>query len=219
MIALEAVTVRAGTFELRDLSFELAAGTYGVLMGRTGSGKTTLLEAICGLRAVQSGRILLHGGDVTRLPPAARGVGFVPQEGALFGHLTVREHLEFALRIRRKPPEAVASRVEELATWLELGPLLDRLPAGLSGGETQRVALGRALSFGPRILCLDEPLSALDDDSRDGICRVLETLCARTGVTVLHITHNAAEAARLADVLLRLHHGFLTVHPAPGSRP
>jgi len=209
VIRLEQVSVRAGSFLLRDLSLSVPAGAYAVLMGRTGSGKTTLLEAICGLRAVSAGRILLAGTDVTALPPAERGVGFVPQDGALFRHLTVREHLEFALVIRRWPRERIATRVAELAGWLGLNALLDRRPAGLSGGETQRVALGRALSFQPRILCLDEPLSALDDESRAGICTVLEDVCAHTGVTALHITHNLAEAERLADCLLLLKDGRL----------
>ena len=209
MIRLEQVSVRAGSFLLRDLSLSVPAGASAVLMGRTGSGKTTLLEAICGLRAVSAGRILLAGTDVTALPPAERGVGFVPQDGALFRHLTVREHLEFALVIRRWPRERIATRVAELAGWLGLNALLDRRPAGLSGGETQRVALGRALSFQPRILCLDEPLSALDDESRAGICTVLEDVCAHTGVTALHITHNLAEAERLADCLLLLKDGRL----------
>lgn len=209
MIRLEQVSVHVGGFQLRDVSLSVPAGAYAVLMGRTGSGKTTLLEAICGLRAVSAGRILLGGTDVTALPPAERGVGFVPQDGALFQHLTVREHLEFALVIRRWPRERIATRVTELAGWLGLDPLLDRRPAGLSGGETQRVALGRALSFQPRILCLDEPLSALDDESRAEICSVLETVCAHTGVTALHITHNLAEAERLADCLLLLKDGRL----------
>ncbi|MCW5558674.1 MAG: ABC transporter ATP-binding protein [Verrucomicrobiae bacterium] len=217
MIVLDQVTVAAGAFELRDVSFAVPTGSYAALMGRTGSGKTTLLEAICGLRTVTSGRILLHGRNVTRLPPADRGVGFVPQEGALFRHLTVREHLEFALVIRKQPPDAIRSRVAELASWLGLEPLLDRRPQGLSGGETQRVALGRALSFQPAVLCLDEPLSALDDESREATCAVLETLRARTGVTVLHITHNLAEANRLADIRLRIHHGKI-LPDIPGPR-
>lgn len=218
MISLERVTVGVGRFELREISFSLRSGAYGVLMGRTGSGKTTLLEAICGLRPVRAGRIRLQDQDVTDLPPAARGIGFVPQEGALFGHLTVRQHLEFALVIRRWNPERIRVRVGELAEWLGLEALLDRLPLGLSGGETQRVALGRALSFQPGILCLDEPLSALDDESRADICTVLEGVRTRTGVTVLHITHNLAEAERLADTLLRLHHGSIDIQIPPASR-
>lgn len=215
MISLERVTVGVGGFELREVSFSLPSGAYGVLMGRTGSGKTTLLEAICGLRPIRSGRIVLQDRDVTDLPPASRGVGFVPQEGALFSHLTVRQHLEFALVVRQWPAEKIRVRVNELAGWLGLQALLDRHPVGLSGGETQRVALGRALSFQPGILCLDEPLSALDDDSRAEICSVLDTVCAHTGVTVLHITHNLAEAGRLADTLLRLHHGTVEVQIPP----
>lgn len=209
MIHLEQVSVRVGSFQLRDLSLSVPAGAYAVLMGRTGSGKTTLLEAICGLRAVSAGRILLGGTDVTGLPPSGRGVGFVPQDGALFHHLTVREHLEFALEIRRWTRERIAARVDELADWLGLNSLLDRRPQGLSGGETQRVALGRALSFQPRILCLDEPLSALDDESRAEICSMLATVCAHSGVTALHITHNRDEAERLADCLLLLKDGRL----------
>ena len=218
VIALEQVTVGIGGFELRQISFTIPEGGYGVLMGRTGSGKTTLLEAICGLRPIRSGIIRLHGRDVTHLSPAERGVGFVPQDGALFGHLTVREHLEFALVIRNWSPAAMRDRVEELSAWLGLTHLLHRKPAGLSGGETQRVALGRALSFQPAVLCLDEPLSALDDESRTEICSVLETIHQRTRVTVLHITHNHAEADRLASTLLRIHEGTIHLQVPPASR-
>ncbi len=216
MIRLEQVSVQVGGFRLRDVSLSVPKGAYAVLMGRTGSGKTTLLEAICGLRPVTAGNIRLGGTDVTALPPAARGVGLVPQDGALFRHLTVRQHLEFALVIRRWPVERIRARVDELAGWLGLTPLLDRLPAGLSGGETQRVALGRALSFQPAILCLDEPLSALDDVTRAEVCSVLESVRARTGVTALHITHNLAEAERLADCLLLLNDGRIESRPAHG---
>ena len=101
----------------------------------------------------------------------------------------------------------MAARVEALAGWLGIGGLLGRLPAGLSGGEARRVALGRALSFHPRVLCLDEPLSALDDETREGVCGLLEETRRREGVTVLHITHSRSDAARLADVMLRLRDG------------
>lgn len=209
MITLDRLSVHAGAFSLREISLTIPAGAYAVLMGRTGSGKTTLLEAICGLRTVDSGRILLGQEDVTHRPPGSRGVGFVPQDGALFQHLTVRQHLEFALVVRQWSRERIDARVDELAGWLGLSSLLDRLPAGLSGGETQRVALGRALSFQPRILCLDEPLSALDDTSRAEVCVVLESIRRHTGVTALHITHNLSEAQRLGDCVLRLHEGSI----------
>lgn len=212
MIDAEQLAVQAGSFRLDGVSFSVPAGAYAVLMGRTGSGKTTLLEAVCGLRPVLAGRLRLDGREVTHCPPARRGIGFVPQEAALFAHLTVRQHLEFALVVRRWERPRIDTRVAELADWLRLGPLLARLPHGLSGGEAQRVALGRALAAHPAILCLDEPLSALDDDTRDDICAVLEDLRRRARVTVLHITHNRREAARLADVVLLLENGRIVPH-------
>ncbi len=207
VISLQAVALRAGVFELREISFEVDRGEYAVLMGRTGSGKTTLLEAICGLRPVASGAIRLMGQDVTRLGPGSRGIGYVPQDRALFQTMTVREHLAFALVIRKWNRTDIAARVTDLARLLGLSALLDRKPAGLSGGESQRVALGRGLSFRPQILCLDEPLSALDDETREEMYALLKTVRERTGVTTLHVTHHLGEAQCLADRILRLQEG------------
>jgi ABC-type sugar transport system ATPase subunit len=209
MIRLDRITLRAGTFHLRELSLEIPAGSHTVLMGRTGSGKTTLLEGICGLRPVLTGSVRIGGRDVTHLPPGERGIGLVPQDGALFDHLTVRQHLGFALEVRGWSADRREARSRELADWLHLGPLLDRLPAGLSGGERQRVALGRALSFEPAVLCLDEPLSALDDETRQGILGLLSGLRSRAAITTLHITHNRSEAEQLADRILHLRDGRL----------
>ena len=209
MISLRHITVQAGGFQLRDLSMEIPTGSHTALMGRTGSGKTTLLEGICGLRSIRSGSIWIGDREVTNLPPGQRCIGLVPQDGALFDHLTVRQHLEFALEVRGWVPERRESRSRELAEWLSLTPLLDRLPAGMSGGERQRVALGRALAFHPPVLCLDEPLSALDDQTRGEIVAVLTEIRNRTGITILHITHNRSEAERLADRILHLRDGRL----------
>jgi ABC-type sugar transport system ATPase subunit len=209
MISLRHITVQAGGFQLRDLSMEIPTGSHTALMGRTGSGKTTLLEGICGLRSIRSGSIWIGDREVTNLPPGQRGIGLVPQDGALFDHLTVRQHLEFALEVRGWVPERRETRSRELAEWLSLTPLLDRLPAGMSGGERQRVALGRALAFNPPVLCLDEPLSALDDQTRGEIVAVLTEIRNRTGITILHITHNRSEAERLADRILHLRDGRL----------
>src|SRR4051812_42480304 len=170
-------------------------------MGRTGCGKTTLLEAVCGLRPVRAGRIRLGTADVTHLPPADRGIGYVPQDLALFPAHTVRGHLGFALEVRGRPRAEVDGRVAELADLLGLGGLLDRTPDGLSGGEAQRVALGRALAFRPSVLLLDEPLSALDEDTRAGMYDLLRAVQRQTGVTTLHVTHSRAEAKALADRL------------------
>ena len=209
MISLRHITVQAGGFQLRDLSMEIPTGSHTALMGRTGSGKTTLLEGICGLRSIRSGSIWIGDREVTHLPPGQRGIGFVPQDGALFDHLTVRQHLEFALEVRGWVPERRETRSGELAEWLGLTPLMNRLPAGMSGGERQRVALGRALAFHPPVLCLDEPLSALDDQTRGEIVAVLTEIRNRTGITILHITHNRSEAERLADRILHLRDGRL----------
>lgn len=209
MISLSHITLRAGTFHLRDLSLEIPAGSHTVLMGRTGSGKTTLLEGLCGLRPVLAGSVRIGGRDVTHLPPGGRGIGLVPQDGALFDHLSVRQHLGFALEVRGWSAERREARVRELADWLHLDPLLERLPAGLSGGERQRVALGRALSFEPPVLCLDEPLSALDDQTRQEILGLLAGLRSRSAITLLHITHNRSEAEQLADRILHLRDGRL----------
>lgn len=204
MIAVEDLTIRAGAFAIERLSFAVATGRYAVLMGKTGTGKTTILEAICGLRKVAGGAVKLHGVDVTRWPPADRGIGYVPQDLALFRTMTVAEHLAFALTIRRQPRQAVNDRVEAVAGMLGITHLLQRDTFGLSGGEAQRVALGRALAFQPRVLLLDEPLSALDEQTRGDMCDLLRAVQKQTGVTFLHVTHNHSEARRLADQLLTL---------------
>lgn len=199
MIELDDVTIHSGSFRLSGLRLAVATGTYGVLMGATGLGKTTILEAICGLRPVSQGRILLGGIDVTGLHPAARGIGYVPQDLALFPTMTVRDHLAFSLRLRRIGREAIEARCREVAGMLGISHLLDRRPQGLSGGESQRVAIGRAFAFEPAVLLLDEPFTSLDEDTAAGLCRLVKAVQSRTGVTVLHVTHNRSEALRLAD--------------------
>jgi ABC-type sugar transport system ATPase subunit len=213
MIQLENLSIRSGAFALADVNLSIPAGTYAVLMGGTGQGKTTILEAICGLRKVTGGRVVLCGRDVTREKPADRGVGYVPQDLGLFPMMTVRGHLEFALRVRRMPTSRIHERVEELARLLGIEHLLERHVQHLSGGEAQRVALGRALSFRPRILLLDEPLNALDETTRDRLCELLLTIQKQTGLTTLHITHSKSEAKLLAGQLIVLSDGTLSERP------
>ena len=207
MISVENLAIRAGGFHLEKINFEIPTGCYAVLMGRTGSGKTTILEAICGLRTVVGGRIHLLGRDVTHELPGRRGIGYVPQDRALFQTMTVHDNLAFALFIRKWNRADITQRVNELAGLLGLKRLLERKPQGLSGGESQRVALGRALASRPGILCLDEPLSALDDETREEMYDLLESVQNYTGVTTLHITHHRGEAEQLADKVLWLNTG------------
>jgi ABC-type sugar transport system ATPase subunit len=209
MIELDDVTIRCGGFALEHLRAAWRAGEYAVLMGGTGQGKTTIVEAICGLRPIAAGHIRLQGVDVTHARPADRSVGYVPQDLALFPMKTVREHLEFALRLRRRSEAAIRERVGEMAGLLGIEALLDRDVRHLSGGEAQRTALGRALSFQPQILLLDEPLNALDEPTRDRLCELLRSLQRRLRLTVLHITHSHAEAKQVADRVFRLEDGAI----------
>lgn len=206
MIELESVCIRAGEFVLPDVSFKVHDGEYTVIMGRTGIGKTTILEAIAGLRTVERGVIRIGGADVTRWTPGNRNVGYVPQDLCLFPTLNVEQQICFAMKIRFFGRRACERKADELAELLGIQHLLRRSIEGLSGGEAQRVALARALSFGPSILLLDEPLSALDSETRGSMQTLLREINQKTGVSVLHVTHNQEEADALADscIWLRL---------------
>lgn len=202
MISIQGLNLKRGAFQLCGVDLVIPSGAYAVLMGPTGCGKTSLLEWVAGLASANSGSVLIEDRDVTHLPSAERQLGYVPQDGALFKGLSVRENLGFALRIRKMKAAVISERVDELASLLDISPLLDRSIRGLSGGERQRIALGRALAFRPRVMLLDEPLAALDEASRDSMCSLLETLHRETGTTFLHVTHSATEAARLATLRL-----------------
>jgi len=199
MLEVRNLSIRLGEFDLRDISFEVQEGEYFVLLGPTGTGKTVLIECIAGLHRPRTGRIILNGRDVTNLPPEGRGIAYVPQDYALFPNLTAFENIAFGLRVRKLPNEKVRAKVLELAEWLGITYLLDRLPLTLSGGEKQRVALARALAVEPQILLLDEPLAAVDEQTRDRLCRELKTIQRQTGATFLHVSHNFEETLAVAD--------------------
>jgi molybdate/tungstate transport system ATP-binding protein len=199
MIEIRDLTVRVGRFAIEGINLKVPTGKYAILMGRTGCGKTTLLETVCGLRRHAAGTIRLMNCEVSQLKAAQRGVGYVPQDTCLFQTMTVRDNLAFALHIRKWPRRKINARVEELAELLGVNHLLNRHPHGLSGGESQRVALGRALAFRPDVLCLDEPLSALDSETREEMYQLLKSIQKHTGVSTLHVTHNQEEAAHLGD--------------------
>jgi molybdate/tungstate transport system ATP-binding protein len=215
MIDVDDLCLLQGQFRLKDVSLHVPAGKYAILMGKTGCGKTTILEAVAGLRPIASGRIVLNDRNVTFCTPAERDIGYVPQDGALFRTMTVHDNLAFALTIRNVSQRVISERVAELADWLHLTPLLTRRAVGLSGGESQRIALGRALANRPPILLMDEPLSSLDEETRDRMVELLKGLPQRERVTVLHISHSRHEAEQLGDWIFRLQEGRIEVVNAP----
>lgn len=213
MIELRDLSLRAGKFQLENIQLQVPQGAYAVLMGGTGQGKTSILEVICGLKPVASGQVRLAGQDVTHWKPADRGIGYVPQDLALFPTISVRGHLEFALKLRNWSSEIMADRVAQLAKMLGIEHLLDRGVRHLSGGEAQRVAIGRAISFEPPVLLMDEPLNALDETTRDRLCGLLRMLHSQIKLTTLHITHNRSEARQVADKFYSLQQGQLLERP------
>lgn len=213
MISLRNIAWQAGSFSLSDISFDVPAGHYAVLMGKTGTGKTSLVELICGLRLPHSGSIWLNNQDVTRLPPGQRGLGFVPQDGALFPTMTVAKQIGFALSLKKTPQPEIDEVVQQLATEMGIQHLLQRKPQGLSGGEKQRVALARALAAKPSVLLLDEPLAAVDEDTQSELVALLKATQQQHRITVLHVTHSSREATALADIRLRLEKN--AVHQIP----
>jgi molybdopterin-binding protein len=217
VIRLENLHVRVGSFDLRDISFEVPKGGYALIIGPTGSGKTTLLEAVAGHARLRGGRVFMHEDDVTDLPPERRGLGFVYQQYHLFPHLSVRDNIGYGLRRAgaSNAGAAPAARIAELADMLAITPLLQRTVRGLSGGEQQRVALARALAPKPSILLLDEPFAAVDPATRVVLRRELRELHEREGITTLQVTHDFDEALRLGDLVAVLSEGRI----AQSGRP
>jgi molybdate transport system ATP-binding protein len=196
-------------FEL-DASFEVPKGVT-VLFGRSGSGKTTIANAVAGLFKPQGGRIVLDGQvlmDTARgkfLPPHKRRLGYIFQEGRLFPHMTVRQNLAYGGRFA--PRQEAVENMERLIDLLGIGHLMDRRPALLSGGEKQRVAVGRAILASPRIVIADEPLAALDEQRKGEILPLFERLRDELAVPILYVTHSPAEVARLATTVVAMDQG------------
>ncbi len=207
MIRCKDLNIEQGVFSLSAINFEIDKGDYIVLMGKTGCGKTTLLEAVCGLRKISSGEIWFNGNEVSNYSPAKREIGYVPQDGALFKNMTIAQNIGFALKIRKWDKQKIRERVEELSDILGITYLLEREAHDLSGGEKQRVALARALSFYPDILCLDEPLSSLDDATKNDMYNLLIRLKNNLDITILHVSHSKEDAVKLADKVLLLAEG------------
>jgi sulfate transport system ATP-binding protein len=200
---------------VNNISLEIADGEFFVLLGPSGSGKSTVLRMIAGLTGIDGGRVLLHGQDVTHLPPRRREVGFVFQHYALFRTMTVAENVEFGLSIRRVSRAERRHRRDELLELVGLAGLGNRMPRQLSGGQQQRVALARALAHRPQVLLLDEPFGALDARIRMELRRTIREIQRELSVTTIFVTHDQEEAFELADRLAVLNFGRLLEYGPP----
>ncbi|MBW1998022.1 MAG: ABC transporter ATP-binding protein [Deltaproteobacteria bacterium] len=199
MLEVRNISLVAGDFTLADISFSVEESSCHVLIGPTGSGKTLMLEAIIGFRTPGKGEIRHRGRNITNAPVESRGLSYLPQDLALFPHLSVRENIYYSLRVRRIKDSLPGDLVRELISTLNIGHLLDRRIENLSGGESQRVALARAIATGNRYLLLDEPFSALHEGMKKEMWSLLKGLQKKHKLTLLIVTHNLEEAFILGD--------------------
>ena len=207
LIEIRNVSITLGEFTVHDANVAVNQGEYFVLLGPTGAGKTVLLECLAGLYHPPRGDILVDGERVNDLPPERRGLGYLPQDYALFPHLDVAQNIGFGMKLRKKQAAEIAQKTQELASLLGITHLLKRSPVKLSGGERQRVALARALAIEPKVLLLDEPLSALDEQTREGLCVELRRVHQELGTTTVHVSHNFEETLMVADKIGILNQG------------
>lgn len=209
MIQIEKLNIRLGEFQLHDISLQINEGEYFVLLGPTGAGKSVLLECIAGIDTPDSGLISINGREVTRCYPEERNVGYVPQDYALFPNMTVQQNLGYGLKARKRADSEIREKVTAMMEQLGILHLRNRLPLNLSGGEKQRVALGRALITRPGILLLDEPLSALDEDLRSRLAAELRKIQRNLNRAFLHVCHSFEEASFVADRIAIMRQGVI----------
>ncbi|MFM8763839.1 MAG: ABC transporter ATP-binding protein [Spartobacteria bacterium] len=218
MLELRQVSKRFGSHEaLKDASFTIHAGEFMTFLGPSGCGKTTCLRLISGFDTPSSGQVFIDGKDVTFDPPYRRDVNQVFQSYALFPHLTIYENIAFGLRMKRVAPADITRRVERVVQMTALGDFVNRMPAQLSGGQRQRVALARAIVCEPKVLLLDEPLSALDAKLRNQMRLELKQLQKKLGITFIYVTHDQEEALTMSDRVAVLNAGRIEQIGAVGE--
>ncbi len=207
MITIKNLKVNLGVFLLQGINLDIELGEYFIILGPTGAGKTVLLEAIAGLYPVLDGGVWIDGKEITKLNPERRGIGIVYQDQVLFPHLSVEENIAFGLKSRKCPKQEIRSKIDDMAEILGIAHLLGRSPPTLSGGEKQKVALARALVTEPKVLLLDEPLSALDPETKERMQQELAEMHRRVNVTIIHVTHDFEEAIALGHRVAVLNEG------------
>jgi molybdate/tungstate transport system ATP-binding protein len=209
MIAIKNLKVNLGDFLLHNISLNIEPGEYFIVLGPTGAGKTILLESIAGLYPVLEGEVWIGDKKITGLSPEKREIGIVYQDQALFPHLSVEKNIAFGLKMRKCPKHEVRSKIETIVGIVGIAHLLERSPVTLSGGEKQKVALARALVTEPKVLLLDEPLSALDPETRERMQEELREIHRRIGLIVIHVTHDFEEAIALGHRVAVLNDGCI----------
>ena len=209
MISIKNLKVDLGSFLLRNINLDIKQGEYFIILGPTGAGKTVLLEAIAGLFPILKGEVWVDGREITKFSPEERGIGIVYQDQALFPHLSVEENIAFGLKMRKYPKQGIKAKIDAMAEIVGIVHLLGRSTVTLSGGEKQRVALARALVTEPKVLLLDEPLSALDPETREGLQQELRKMHHRVKVTIIHVTHDFEEAIALGHRVAVLNDGSI----------
>ena len=207
MIEIENLNGNLGEFHLRDINLKVNEGEYLGILGSTGSGKTVLIEYIAGIYRPDTGTIRADGEDITRLYPEERNIGYVPQDYALFPNLTVERNIAYGLEARKMPANRIHDIVSKMISVLKIENIRHRMPLNLSGGEKQRVALGRALATKPKLLLLDEPLSALDENLRTEMARELRQIQRNINGTFVHVCHNFEEASDVSDRIAIMNDG------------
>ncbi|WP_332685663.1 ABC transporter ATP-binding protein [Devosia sp.] len=198
-----------------DISLDIKDGEFVVFVGPSGCGKSTLLRLIAGLEDTSGGQILLDGEDMTKAPPARRGLAMVFQSYALYPHMTVRDNIAFPLKMARAPKEVIDQKVEYAARTLNLSSYLDRRPRALSGGQRQRVAIGRAIVREPKAFLFDEPLSNLDAALRVNMRLEITELHQQLKTTMVYVTHDQVEAMTMADRIVVLNAGNVEQFGSP----
>jgi len=198
-LKIEHITRAWSDFTLKDINLTVKNGEYFIILGPTGAGKTLLLETIMGFYKPDTGKIILNGQDITETPTEKRNIGYAPQNGMLFPHMTVRQNIEFGPKMQGTTKETLTKNINQILETTQTKSIQNNRPATLSGGEKQRVILAQVLAANSKIILLDEPLASIDTETSQELKKTLKTIHAEHQKTIIHVTHNLIEAFSLGD--------------------
>ena len=215
MIEIKDLCVELRGFLLKDITFNVEEGEYFVLLGPTGAGKTVLLDVIAGLQSISRGYIKINGRDVTDLNFEQRRIGFAHQDYTLYRHLSVRDNISFGLMWRRRVKQEIEAAIDQVVELLGIEDLLQKRPMSLSGGQSQKIALARAIAIEPDLLLLDEPLNQVDVETKEDYGRELKEVHRRLRLPTIHVTHDFEEAIALGDRIAIIMNGRIAQTGTP----